>query len=212
VPDRGPGFLDPCRFPFVALLEAQRAAICADFAELPPERFEPWLLADAYQGDWRLFGIWHRRADYVLRGHLDANERFCRRTRAIVRRIRGLLAAGFSRLGPGSHVLPHVDEQVVPSLRCHLTVAADPGARMRVGDEVRLFEPGGILVFDSGVEHEVVHEGREPRVTLIVEVERAQAELPPLGADESRASAAGETSSALPKSLREPFDSTRWGK
>ena len=191
MPDRCSGFLDPCRFPFVALLESKRAEIEADFAELPPDRFEPWLLSGAYQGDWRLFGIWHRRADYVLRGHLDSNERFCRRTRATVRRIRGLLAAGFSRLAPGSHVLPHVDEQVVPSLRCHLTVAADPGSRMRVGDEVRIFEPGGVLIFDSGVEHEVVHEGTSPRVTLIVEVERAQAELAPLpeAADVSSASA-----------------------
>lgn len=191
MPDRRSGFLDPCRFPFVALLESRRAEIVADLAELPLERFERWRLPDAYHGDWRLFGIWHGRSDYVLRDHLDANERWCRRTRALVRRIRGLLAAGFSRIEPGSHVLPHVDEQLVPSLRCHLTIASDPGARMRVGGEVRTFEPGRCLLFDSGVEHEVVHEGTRPRVTLIVEVARDQAELPPLpaAADVSRASA-----------------------
>jgi beta-hydroxylase len=198
MPDRRSGFLDPCRFPFVALLESRREQIFADLAELPFERFDPWVLTEAYRGDWRLFGIWHGRSDYILRSHLDSNERWCRRTRAVVLRIRGLLAAGFSRLAPGAHVLPHVDEQRVPSLRCHLTIEGDPRARMRVGDEVRTFEPGRFLVFDSGAEHEVVHEGTRPRVTLIVEVERAQAELPPLpeGCVESDEGAAGASAGA----------------
>ena len=211
---RRAGFLDPSRFPFVALLEAARPAVVADLAELPLAAFERWILSDAYRGDWRVFGIWHGRDDYVLRRHLDRNARLCPRTRAIVPRIRGLLAAGVSWLAPGSHILPHVDEQVVPSLRCHLTLDADPGVRMRVGDEVRRFDPGSCLLFDSGDEHEVVHEGTRPRVSLIVEVERAQAGLPPLAAapSPSSASASLETSSDFPKSLRAPRDSTRWGK
>jgi beta-hydroxylase len=200
VPDRRSGFLDPCRFPFVALLQSRRAAILADLAELPLDRFGPWVQPGAFVGDWRLFAIWHGRSDYVLRTQLDSNGSHCRRTRPVLRRIRGVLAAGFSRLAPGAHVLPHVDQEVVPSVRCHFTLVGDAGARMRVRDEVRPFEPGAVLVFRSGDEHESVHEGARPRVTLIVEVETAQAELEPLpeGSDASGADASGEPAGTTP--------------
>jgi hypothetical protein len=65
---------------------------------------------------------------------------------------------------------------------------------MRVGGDVRAFVEGSTLLFDSSDVHEVIHEGVRPRISLIVEVERAHALAPLLPAPAVRnASAEGGT-------------------
>lgn len=75
----------------------------------------------------------------------------------------------FSRLGAGTRLATHCG----PSnyrLRLHLGLFVPPGARIRVGSEVRAWREGEVLCFDDSFEHEVLHDGDEDRIVLICDI------------------------------------------
>lgn len=74
----------------------------------------------------------------------------------------------FSWLQPGTVVVPHCGPTNA-RLRCHLGLRVPDGAKFRVGDEWTGWEEGKCLVFDDSFEHEVVHEGNESRVILLMD-------------------------------------------
>ena len=49
-----------------------------------------------------------------------------------------------------------------------------PGCRLRVGNEVRTWEPGKALIFDDSIEHEAWNDGSETRVVMIFEIWRPE--------------------------------------
>jgi len=69
------------------------------------------------------------------------------------------------RLHPGAHVLPHVG---VTNRRLVLQfpLRGWRGVRIRVANESRRYTEGRAMVFDDSFEHEVVHDGDEPRFVL----------------------------------------------
>lgn len=79
------------------------------------------------------------------------------------------ILAKFSAIVPGTHIKPHTG----PSndrLRVHLALVHTGGARMRVGGEWREWQEGKVVIFDSSWEHEVYHDGPDPRVILILDI------------------------------------------
>lgn len=74
-----------------------------------------------------------------------------------------------SWLHPGTHIVPHCGWSNA-RLRVHLGLLTPPGARMRVGDTTVTWELGRCVVFDDSFEHEVWHDGDEPRVVLLLDV------------------------------------------
>lgn len=79
------------------------------------------------------------------------------------------LLVKFSAVDPGTHIRPHTG----PSnerLRSHFTLTHTGGAKLRVGQEWRTWEEGKVMVFDSSWEHEVIHEGTDRRVVLILDI------------------------------------------
>ena len=77
-------------------------------------------------------------------------------------------SAQFSLLTGGGHIRSHVGS-TNRRLVLHLSLAGS-GAAIRVGAHWRQFVPGRCLGLDDSFEHEVVHAGRELRVTLVVQV------------------------------------------
>lgn len=79
--------------------------------------------------------------------------------------------AMFSGLEPHTHVQAHCGSSNL-RLRHHLGIQVpEPEAsRLRVGREWRGWARGAALAFDDSFEHEVVHEGEETRVVLVVDV------------------------------------------
>ena len=75
----------------------------------------------------------------------------------------------FSWLQPGTHILAHCGFSNA-RLRLHLGLSPDTGARLRVGDQVLSWQEGRCILFDDSFEHEVHHEGNEPRLVLLVDV------------------------------------------
>lgn len=165
-------FLDTGRLPVARLLEREADCLDRQLELVAPDEFTPWVLPQAYRGCWRVFGIFHHGEPWVLgdefrRHALDA--RFGAAL-AIVRRIPGIISAGFSRLDPDSHVFPHVDDQQIRTIRCLLGLRVGPGARMRVGGEIRDFAHHRCLAFDAGVIHDTVNEGVSARIAFGVEL------------------------------------------
>ncbi|KAL6061155.1 Aspartate beta-hydroxylase domain-containing protein 2 [Balamuthia mandrillaris] len=77
--------------------------------------------------------------------------------------------AYFSVVKSGTRITPHFGPANV-KLRCHLGLKASPDCKLIVAKESRTWEAGQCLVFDDSFVHEVIHQGTEDRVVLLVDV------------------------------------------
>ncbi len=84
----------------------------------------------------------------------------------------------FSRLTAGSHIPPH-NGICNARILCHLPLITPPGCWLRVGNQVREWTDGEMLIFDDTIEHEAKNPTSEPRVVLIFDIWR-----PELGEEE----------------------------
>jgi Aspartyl/Asparaginyl beta-hydroxylase len=170
-------FLDVERLPIAAALQRSFDRIDSALDRVRPDEFVEWVQGDAYHGSWRLFGVHHRDPAWVMADLFNQNGGDPRMVDvvALLARVPGLISSTFMWLAPGSHILPHVDDPAVHSVRTILGLRTHPGARMRVGDEVRTIERGKVYAFDSSVLHETVNEGAVPRVVFGVEIAYAHA-------------------------------------
>lgn len=92
----------------------------------------------------------------------------------------GTGVATLSWLHPGTRIVPHCGGTNA-RLRVHLGLSVPPGPAIRVGEEWLSWQEGRCLVFDDSFEHEVRHEGAQPRVVLLLDV--AHPELDERGRD-----------------------------
>ncbi|MCW3846619.1 aspartyl/asparaginyl beta-hydroxylase domain-containing protein [Sphingomonas sp. LB-2] len=81
--------------------------------------------------------------------------------------------AMFSLLRAGARIPPHTG-MFNTRLVCHLPLIVPPGCRFRVGNEVREWEVGKLLVFDDTIEHEAWNDSGEDRVVLIFDIWRPE--------------------------------------
>ncbi len=120
----------------------------------------------------------HRWKTFFLYGYgykVEHNCRICPRTTELVESVPGMLTAFFSILAPGKHIPPHRGPYK-GMLRYHLGLIVPQPAeqcRIRVGDEIRCWQPGKSLLFDDTFEHEVWNETAGTRVVLFVDVLRS---------------------------------------
>ena len=79
----------------------------------------------------------------------------------------------FSLLKAGAHIAPH-SGMFNTRLVCHLPLIVPKGCRFRVGNEVREWEEGKLLIFDDTIEHEAWNDSDEDRIVLIFDVWRPE--------------------------------------
>ncbi len=79
----------------------------------------------------------------------------------------------FSLLKGGARIAPHTG-MFNTRLVCHLPLIVPPGCRFRVGNEVREWEEGKLIIFDDTIEHEAWNDSGEDRVVLIFDVWRPE--------------------------------------
>jgi Aspartyl/Asparaginyl beta-hydroxylase len=84
----------------------------------------------------------------------------------------------FSRLKPGTHILPH-HGMLNTRLICHLPLIVPEGCGLRVGAKTRAWQRGKLTIFDDSFEHEAWNRGTSDRTVLLFEIWR-----PDLTADE----------------------------
>lgn len=167
-----PCFFDAASFWFVAHLESHWELIRDEVGPITDPTAAGFSSAGmdgstVRGGGWRQVMLWDRgrRFDEVC-------ERFPV-TAEIVSAIPEATTVGngfvmLSWLAPGTWIAPHCGPTNAKA-RTHLAVRTDDDARIRVGDHVRNWDAGRCFVFDDSFEHEVWHEGTEPRIVLIVD-------------------------------------------
>lgn len=81
--------------------------------------------------------------------------------------------AMFSKLRGGATIAAHTG-MFNTRLTCHLPLIVPPDCRFRVGNEVREWREGKLMVFDDSFEHEAHNRSGEDRVVLIFDIWRPE--------------------------------------
>lgn len=92
----------------------------------------------------------------------------------LMRRIEGfrLGRVMITRLAPGKRIEPHIDGGSHASYyeRYHCMLQNYPGSNFRCGDEIVYMYPGEVWWFNNSIEHEVINNSIDDRLTLIIDV------------------------------------------
>ena len=83
-------------------------------------------------------------------------------------RLGGVL---ITKIPPGGHILPHADKGWHPeyyNVKLYVPIQANPQCVNRVGDEHVVMQTGDCWYFNNLVEHEVINNGNDDRMTLII--------------------------------------------
>lgn len=169
-------FFDPAQFPFLDEIQARWQEIAQEtqgvlkhreaipgFQDISPDQYRI-----ATEKNWRTF---------VLFGFGKRLEKNCSqmpKTADMLTRIPNIQIAWLSILAPGYHIPAHtgVTKGII---RTHLGLIIPKEAekcRIRVGDELRHWEAGKVVVLDDTYEHEVWNETNEERVVLLLDFDR----------------------------------------
>ena len=157
-------FYDTTLFPFTSVLAQNWRVIRAELDALNAREFIDWPEHSLY-GDhgWETFGLYafgHRQPEACAR---------CPQTEQLVKRIPGLMMAGFSRLAPGAHIVPHRGYEGYSGyvLRVHLGLDIPDDCALRVGTRTKSWQEGECLVFDDSFEHEAWNRSNRTRTVLL---------------------------------------------
>ncbi len=176
-------FFDRDHFPWFAALEAETAAIRAEFEALyaaPDAGFTPYVRLDDGTPDNRWSALdrssdWSARYLWRFGVRDDVVCARCPRTAAALEAVPRVALAGqaptafFSVLAPGARLPAHTGVSNVRAI-VHLPLVVPPGCGFRVGGEVREWRVGEAFAFDDTIEHEAWNEGSSPRAVLILDV------------------------------------------
>ena len=99
------------------------------------------------------------------------NAELCPQTAKLIYSITDILSCDYSFMKPDTHIAPHKGYSRMV-LRCHLPLIVPGGhtCRLRVGDEIREWEEGKLMIFDDSFEHEAWNNSDKDRVVLMFDI------------------------------------------
>lgn len=180
-------FYEREQFSWIPALEAKTGEIRDELQNILREGggFEPYLggqddvpvlnydsLVD--NPDWGAYYFWKDGQE------VPGNMARCPRTTAALREIQDLYFVAdflpsilFSRLKPHTRIPPH-NGLMNTRLIAHLPLIVPPGCGFRVGNEIRQWEEGKMLIFDDSMDHEAWNDSDQTRVILLMEIHRPE--------------------------------------
>lgn len=176
-------FFDTADFDWVPAVEAVTDAIREELEGLPAgvaSGFRPYLHGDPNRAriDHRLVDDPAWSALFLCENGVRNDDAIaaCPRTWEAMQQVPFPAIANsptvmFSLLRAGSRIPPHTG-MYNTRLVCHLPLIVPPGCGFRVGNEVRSWEAGRLLVFDDSIEHEAWNESARDRIVLIFDIWR----------------------------------------
>lgn len=182
-------------FDWVPRVEAETATIRAEIQAVMKGDggFQPYLVSDPsrprrdFHGmhdnpAWSSLHLWENGAP------VEANIKRCPRTFELLMDVVPLPhitvrapAIMFSLLEAGATIPPH-HGAINSRLICHLPLIVPPDCGFRVGNEVREWREGEMLIFDDTVEHEAWNRSDKDRMVLIFDIWRPELTLAERGA------------------------------
>lgn len=102
--------------------------------------------------------------------------------RTIIMQLMGLVEGErlgrvmINKLRPGGRIFPHADtpEHAEYWDRYHVCLQSTPGSNFRCGEETVSMKTGDVWWFQNANEHEVINNGSDDRIHLIVDIRTAQ--------------------------------------
>jgi len=176
-------FFDTAAFDWVPAVEAAAPAIRAELDGLLASRaadFRPYLHGDPNRAriDQSLLDDPDWSALFLCENGVrnEAAIEACPATWAAMQQVPFPAIANsptvmFSLLRKGARIMPHTG-MFNTRLVCHLPLIVPPDCHFRVGNEVRQWEQGKLLVFDDSIEHEAWNNSDQDRVVLIFDIWR----------------------------------------
>ncbi len=175
-------FYPPEHFKWTTDLADNWTTIRDESEQLHEAQLTRWHEHELYSGEWDIFGL------RAFGENMEENCKLCPVTTDLVTRIPGMTSAGFSILGPDTHIRPHVG-YTRDVLRFHLGLSI-PDVCVKEGtlkvwssrnedgkfwltehETFHLFE-GSMLVFDDTKVHEAWNHSDETRTILLVDFAR----------------------------------------
>ena len=175
-------FFERDEFDWVADIEAATPAIRDELLALIEEDadFRPYVENDPNRphrdfhglndnSDWTALYLWRDGRQ------VEDNAKRCPKTMAALEKVplsrigSRTPAVLFSRLEPGAHIPRHTG-MLNCRLICHLPLIVPAGCWLRVGNEVRQWEEGKLLIFDDSMEHEAKNPTAELRIILLFDI------------------------------------------
>lgn len=197
-------FYSRAEFDWVPAVEAATGAIRKEIETLMAvgtDGFRPYILSDPHKprlDDNPLLDSAEWSALFLCENGMSSDELIARCPKswdavqgAPLPRIANSPTVMFSLLRPGARIVAHTG-MTNTRLVCHLPLIVPPGCGFRVGNEVREWEEGKLLIFDDTIEHEAWNDSGSDRVVLIFDIWR-----PELSEQEKREVAALFRGSAL---------------
>jgi len=118
--------------------------------------------------NWRTFIL------YGFGQRLEKNAKMAPKTTKMLESVPDLQTAWFSILAPGYHIPAHTGV-TKGILRVHIGLIIPKDyekCRIRVGDDIKLWQEGSMFIFDDTYNHEVWNETDEERVILLFDFDR----------------------------------------
>ena len=158
-------FVDTDPYPFTKVLEEAYPQIKRELLALSQETFQAWPERFLYGVGWDVFGL------QAFGQKIEENCKKCPETFRAVSQVPKMTTAGFSKLQPGTEIVPHqgYTNQV---LRCHLGLITPKDCALKVGEETRSWEEGKCFIFDDTVLHSACNRSDSQRIVLLIDFER----------------------------------------
>jgi aspartyl/asparaginyl beta-hydroxylase (cupin superfamily) len=176
-PFRGqePHYFDNATLPWTGLVESQWTIIrdeLRDFIANQRDQLQPYVDGDmaSRPNRWRTLGLMF----WTLKSPRQCAQ--FPKTWSILKGVPGILAASFNLLEEQTTIKPHFGNTNA-IFRCHLGLqipAPAPQCGFRVGDEVRSWEEGKLLVFCDAHLHTAWNNSRQDRYVLVMDVMRPE--------------------------------------
>lgn len=172
-------FYDTAPFEWVSLLENNWQTIQSEITAVmtqpaqPRPSSEQWLAAHPHyvQSEHKGSAAW-KTYEFVFFGIWQHSHcRSCPETHRLLQQIPQLVTAQYSLMEPHTHIQPHKGYTRMV-LRCHLglIVPCPDQVALRVGDQVRTWQEGKMMIFDDSYEHEAWNRSEQQRAVLMFDV------------------------------------------
>lgn len=148
---------------------AQDQAGFIPYVQTRPDEPAGQFAALDYNPDWSAYFLWHHGK------RIDAHAARCPETMAMLELapqvdvMNRAPAAFFSALRPRTHIPPHHGATNC-RLTVHLPLVIPPDCALQVGNHVRPWTPGELLIFDDTIEHAAWNNSDQLRVVLIFDI------------------------------------------
>lgn len=166
-----PGPLSTADFPWMRAIEDRWEEVAAEVDALRANQIRLPEVGDVAGFDQGNEGSWTTYTMFTYGTWLETQCARCPVTTELVRDIPGLQVAGFSVLGPRSHLPRHRGpNRGALRFQVGLRVPDPPGScRIQVGDTMHVWSEGASMVFDHSVHHEAWNDSDGDRYVLFIE-------------------------------------------